>query len=199
LRRISVRGSRLDQFFGAGARFSGAYPESLEITWHAGCESRPGPLRGRAPPPDLLGLAARSTRIDDDRLPPSRALITRTVLFNQFLNAAESRDRAGVAHIAGRLLDSLREFARLAGELHEVSGCSATKRRHAQNCPALNQGAAAAVATSAKGEGSEIESSGSDNVEAARRDLAEAERLAAAGRAALPALRSDHDAAIAAL
>jgi hypothetical protein len=32
--------------------------------------------------------------------------IVRAVLFNQFLNAAEAGDRAGVAHVAGRLLDS---------------------------------------------------------------------------------------------
>ena len=52
--------------------------------------------------------------------------ITRTVLFNQFLCAAEAGDRPGVAHIAGRLLDSLRELARLTGELREVSGISIT-------------------------------------------------------------------------
>ena len=52
--------------------------------------------------------------------------ITRTVLFSQFLNAAEAGDRPGVAHIAGRLLDSLRELARLTGELRDVSGISIT-------------------------------------------------------------------------
>jgi hypothetical protein len=48
--------------------------------------------------------------------------ITRTVLFNTFLNAAEAGDRNGVAAVAGRLLESLRELARLTGELREVSG-----------------------------------------------------------------------------
>jgi hypothetical protein len=48
--------------------------------------------------------------------------ITRTVLFNTFLNAAKAGDRNGVAAVAGRLLESLRELARLTGELREVSG-----------------------------------------------------------------------------
>ncbi len=52
--------------------------------------------------------------------------ITRSVLFNQFLTAAEAGDRPAVAHIAGRLLDSLRELGRLTGELREVSGISIT-------------------------------------------------------------------------
>jgi hypothetical protein len=52
--------------------------------------------------------------------------ITRSVLFNQFLNAAEAGDRPGVAHIAGRLLESLRELAKLTGELRDVSGISIT-------------------------------------------------------------------------
>jgi hypothetical protein len=48
--------------------------------------------------------------------------ITRAVLFNQFLNAAEAGDRAHVANVAGRLLESLREIGRITGELREVSG-----------------------------------------------------------------------------
>lgn len=48
--------------------------------------------------------------------------ITRAVLFNQFLAAAEAGDRAGVANVAGRLLESLRELGKLTGELRQVSG-----------------------------------------------------------------------------
>jgi len=48
--------------------------------------------------------------------------ITRGVLFNQFLAAAEAGDRNGVANIASRLLDSLRELGRLTGELRTLSG-----------------------------------------------------------------------------
>ena len=70
---------------------------------------------------DLANAAASESRGLLDYL-----AITRTVLFNQFLCAAEAGDRPGVAHIAGRLLDSLRELARLTGELREVSGISIT-------------------------------------------------------------------------
>jgi hypothetical protein len=52
--------------------------------------------------------------------------IARSVLFNQFLNAAEAGDRAGVVNVAGRLLESLREIGRLTGELRQVSGISIT-------------------------------------------------------------------------
>jgi hypothetical protein len=48
--------------------------------------------------------------------------ITRSVLFNQFLCAAEAGDRSGVSMIAGRLLENLRELGRLTGELRELSG-----------------------------------------------------------------------------
>jgi AcrR family transcriptional regulator len=48
--------------------------------------------------------------------------ITRSILFNQFLAAAEAGDRLGVANVAGRLLDSLRELGKLTGELRQISG-----------------------------------------------------------------------------
>jgi hypothetical protein len=48
--------------------------------------------------------------------------IARSVLFNQFLNAAEAGDRLGVVNVAGRLLESLREIGRLTGELRQLSG-----------------------------------------------------------------------------
>jgi hypothetical protein len=48
--------------------------------------------------------------------------ITRSVLFNQFLNCAEAGDHNGVATVAGRLLESLRELGKLTGELRQLSG-----------------------------------------------------------------------------
>jgi hypothetical protein len=48
--------------------------------------------------------------------------IARSVLFNQFLAAAESGDRNGVVGIAGRLLEALRELGKLTGELRESAG-----------------------------------------------------------------------------
>jgi hypothetical protein len=48
--------------------------------------------------------------------------IARSVLFNQFLAAAEANDRNGVAAIAPRLLDSLRELGKIMGELRALSG-----------------------------------------------------------------------------
>ena len=48
--------------------------------------------------------------------------ITRSVLFSQFLVAAEAADRNGVANIGGRLLENLREIGKLTGQLRSVSG-----------------------------------------------------------------------------
>jgi hypothetical protein len=50
--------------------------------------------------------------------------IARSVLFSQFLNAAEAGDRNGLVSVADRLLESLREIGRLTGELRQVSGIS---------------------------------------------------------------------------
>jgi hypothetical protein len=50
--------------------------------------------------------------------------IARSILFGQFVNAAEAGDRAGVVNVAGRLLESLREIGRLTGELRQISGIS---------------------------------------------------------------------------
>jgi hypothetical protein len=52
--------------------------------------------------------------------------IARSILFGQFVNAAEAGDRAGVVNTAGRLLEALREIDRLTGELRQVSGISIT-------------------------------------------------------------------------
>lgn len=77
---------------------------------------------GPAKVADLANAAAAESKSLLDYLG-----ITRSVLFNQFLSAAEAGDRAGVAHIAGRLLDSLRELADLTGELRKAaSGISVT-------------------------------------------------------------------------
>jgi hypothetical protein len=48
--------------------------------------------------------------------------ITPSVLFNQFLSCAEAGDHNGVATVAGRLLESLRELGRVTGELRQLSG-----------------------------------------------------------------------------
>jgi hypothetical protein len=52
--------------------------------------------------------------------------VTRSVLFSQFLACAEASDRNGVAAVAGRLLESLRELGRISGEIRQVSGISFT-------------------------------------------------------------------------
>jgi hypothetical protein len=48
--------------------------------------------------------------------------IARSVLFNQFLAAAEANDRRGVVNIADSLLQALRDYARLTGELRQMAG-----------------------------------------------------------------------------
>jgi hypothetical protein len=48
--------------------------------------------------------------------------ITRSVLFNQFLSAAEAGDRNGTALVAGRLLDALEKVGKLTGELRNIAG-----------------------------------------------------------------------------
>jgi hypothetical protein len=80
---------------------------------------------------ELMAGPAKVEQLANAAADESRGLldylgITRTVLFNQFLNAAEAGDRTGVANVAGRLLESLRELARLTGELRDVSGISIT-------------------------------------------------------------------------
>lgn len=76
---------------------------------------------------ELTAGPARVEQLANAAADESRGLldylgITRTVLFNQFLNAAEAGDRQGVANVAGRLLESLRELGRLTGELRQISG-----------------------------------------------------------------------------
>jgi hypothetical protein len=76
-----------------------------------------GPARVEA----LANAAADETRSLLEHLQ-----IIRSVLFSQFLSAAEAADRQGVALISGRLLESLRELGRLTGELRQVAGISVT-------------------------------------------------------------------------
>jgi hypothetical protein len=74
-------------------------------------------LIGPARVSELISAAADESKSLLDYLS-----ITRSVLFNAFVNAAEAGDRNGVANLSGRLLDSLRELARLTGELRESAG-----------------------------------------------------------------------------
>jgi hypothetical protein len=48
--------------------------------------------------------------------------LTRSVLFSRFLACAEAGDSAGTAHVAGRLLEALRELGRITGELRSAAG-----------------------------------------------------------------------------
>lgn len=66
---------------------------------------------------ELASAAAKESKSLLDYL-----AITRSVLFSQFLTAAEAGDRPGVANLAGRLLENLKELGRLTGELRELSG-----------------------------------------------------------------------------
>ena len=76
---------------------------------------------------ELLAGPARVEELANAAADESKALvdylsITRSVLFSQFLSAAEAGDRGGVAFIAGKLLDALREHGKLTGELRQLSG-----------------------------------------------------------------------------
>jgi hypothetical protein len=51
-----------------------------------------------------------------------KAVVARSVLFNQFLLAAEANDRRGLVSIADSLLQALRDYAKLTGELRQMAG-----------------------------------------------------------------------------
>jgi hypothetical protein len=87
------------------------------LTQKRKAELMAGPIRVH----DLANAAAKESKSLLEFL-----AITRSVLFSQFLSAAESNDRNGVAAIAPRLLDSLRELGRLTGELRSLAGISIT-------------------------------------------------------------------------
>jgi hypothetical protein len=84
---------------------------------HVSLQRRAELTAGPARVEELANAAAEESKSLLDHLG-----IVRSVLFNQFLAAAEAGDRPGVANVAGRLLESLRELGRLTGELREVSG-----------------------------------------------------------------------------
>jgi hypothetical protein len=76
---------------------------------------------------ELLAGPAKVDGLINRAADESRALldyfkIARSVLFAQFLAAAEAGDRNGVANIASKLLDSLKEVGKLTGELRALSG-----------------------------------------------------------------------------
>jgi hypothetical protein len=54
--------------------------------------------------------------------------IARSVLFRQFLNAAEAGDRNGVVNVADSLLVALRDTAKLTGELRQLSGITVNQQ-----------------------------------------------------------------------
>ena len=77
-----------------------------------------------AGPARVQGLANRAA--EESRSLLDYLSITRSVLFNQFLAAAECGDRNGVAGIGSKLLEALREIGRITGELRTLSGISIT-------------------------------------------------------------------------
>jgi hypothetical protein len=94
---------------------------SRHFRLHVSPERKAELICGPAKVAQLANAAADESRSLLDYL-----AITRTVLFNQFLAAAEAGDRNGVSAVAGRLLDSLRELGKLTGELRQISGVSIT-------------------------------------------------------------------------
>jgi hypothetical protein len=74
-------------------------------------------LAGPARVNDLVNVAASESKGLLEYLG-----VVRGVLFNQFLSAAEAQDGNGVAKIASRLLESLRELGRITGEFRQLSG-----------------------------------------------------------------------------
>ena len=84
---------------------------------HVSRERKAALLAGPIRVDELLNKAAAESKSVLEYLQ-----ITRGVIFQQFLTAAEVGDRNGVAHIGGRLLDVLRQLGHLTGELREISG-----------------------------------------------------------------------------
>jgi hypothetical protein len=72
---------------------------------------------GPAQVEDLAVAAADESRTVMDYLS-----IARSVLFRQFINAAEAGDRNGVVSVADSLLVALRDSAKITGELRQLSG-----------------------------------------------------------------------------
>jgi hypothetical protein len=84
---------------------------------HLSTERRAALLVGPAKIAQLASAAADESRSLLDYL-----TITRSVLFNQLLSAAEAGDTNGTALVAGRLLDALEKVGKLTGELRNIAG-----------------------------------------------------------------------------
>lgn len=78
-------------------------------------------LAGPAKIHDLANAAAKESKSLLEYLS-----ITRGVLFNRFLSAAECGDTNGVVSTATQLLAALRELGKLSGELRQLSGINIT-------------------------------------------------------------------------
>jgi len=78
-------------------------------------------LAGPAKIHDLANAAAKESKSLLEYLQ-----ITRGVLFNSFLAAAECGDRGGVVNTSTQLLAALRELGKLTGELRHMTGISIT-------------------------------------------------------------------------
>jgi hypothetical protein len=78
-------------------------------------------LAGPAKIHDLANAAAKESKSLLEYLQ-----ITRGVLFNSFLAAAECGDRGGVVNTSTQLLAALRELGKLTGELRNLSAISVT-------------------------------------------------------------------------
>jgi hypothetical protein len=106
-------------FRSLAAKFPGLSRDQLHRHWrHLSRDRRLALVAGPGTIEEMAAKAAAESKGLVDYLG-----ITRSVLFNQFLCAAEAGDRNGVSVIAGRLLDSLRELGRLTGELRELRAC----------------------------------------------------------------------------
>lgn len=111
-------------------RVGGASLRALEIQFGISKDALHRHMRdhvSEARKKELLIGPARVAELVDAAAGESKSLldylgVTRSILFNSFVNAAEAGDRNGVANLAGRLLDSLRELAKLTGELRESAG-----------------------------------------------------------------------------
>jgi hypothetical protein len=95
---------------------------SRHFLHHVSRERRAELMVGKDRVRDLAAAAAAESQSLLDRL-----RIVQGVLFSRFLAAAESGDTTGVALVASRLLESLKELGKLTGELRLVSGISVTQ------------------------------------------------------------------------
>jgi hypothetical protein len=105
-------------FRALAAKFPPLHRDQLYRHWkHVSKERRLALVAGPLKLEEMAAKAAAESKGLVDYLG-----ITRSILFNQLLCGAEAGDRNGVSMIAGRLLENLRDLARLTGELRELSG-----------------------------------------------------------------------------